>query len=74
MKKILISTDFSDNSYNAADYAIKLFGVKDLEYLLINTYMEPKAVTAVVVSLNDYLRKESLDGLEAHLTSIKSDF
>ena len=74
MKKILISTDFSENSYNAANYAVQLFGIKDVEYLLINTYMEPKAVTAVVVSLNDYLRKESLEGLEEQLNSIKSNF
>lgn len=74
MKKILISTDFSKNSYNAANYAIQLFGTTDVEYLLINTYMEPKAVTAVVVSLNDYLRKESLEGLEEHVKAIRSEF
>jgi nucleotide-binding universal stress UspA family protein len=63
MMKILITTDFSENSLNAAKFAISMFGVKDVHYSLVNTYTEPRAVTTVVVSLNDFLRKESIEGV-----------
>lgn len=67
MKTILLTTDFSKNAKNAIAYAIRLFGKVDVNYLLINTYVEPRSSTNVVVSLNDFLKKESLEGVkEAH--------
>ena len=74
MKKILITTDFSENSKNAAEYAVSLFGIEDAEYMLINTYSEPRAVTTVVVSLNDFLRKESIDGVKKQKEELLAKF
>ena len=38
MKHILLPTDFSDNSWNAIIYAIKLFKNEDCTFHLLNTY------------------------------------
>lgn len=38
MKKILIPTDFSDNSWNAIKYAVQLFKDKKCKFFLLNTY------------------------------------
>lgn len=74
MKKILITTDFSENSINAAEYAISLFGLEDVQYMLVNTYSEPRAVTTVVVSLNDFLRKESIEGVKKQKEELIAKF
>lgn len=64
MKKIILATDFSDNAFNAITYAIDLFGLKDVSYLLLNTYYEIRTGTNIVVSMQDMLREESIKGLE----------
>ena len=38
MKKILLPTDFSDNSWNAIKYALQLFKNKKCSFTLLNTY------------------------------------
>ncbi|MBL4861881.1 MAG: universal stress protein [Crocinitomicaceae bacterium] len=63
MKNILLATDFSPNARNAIEYTFDLFGYEDVNYILLNTYIEPHATTDVIVSLNDFLKKESIDGL-----------
>lgn len=74
MRTILLATDFSENSKNAANYAIKLFGTNNIKYLLVNTYYEISAATTIVASMNDYLREQSLEGLKDQLTELKSQF
>src|SRR5690554_5594956 len=39
MKKILLPTDFSDNSWNAIKYAIQLFENEECVFNILNTYM-----------------------------------
>ena len=38
MKNILLPTDFSDNAYNAIEYAVQLFKNEDCTFHLLNTY------------------------------------
>jgi len=38
MKKILLPTDFSDNSWNAIDYAVELFKDEECVFFLVNIY------------------------------------
>ena len=72
MKKILLTTDFSKNALNAIEYAIQLFGTEDIAYYLLNTYMEPRSSANVVVSIKDFLEKESAKGL-ARVTELLRD-
>ncbi|MDX2359687.1 MAG: universal stress protein [Crocinitomicaceae bacterium] len=62
MKSILLTTDFSDNARNALDYAIGVFGI-DANYTLLNTFVEPSSTTSVMVSIIEFLQKESKEGL-----------
>ncbi|MBM1107645.1 universal stress protein [Aurantibacter crassamenti] len=39
-KKILLPTDFSKSSWNAIQYAIKLFEGRDCDFYILNTYMK----------------------------------
>lgn len=63
MKQILLATDFSENAQHAARYAIHMFGLKDVQYTLLNSYLEPGSAN-VVVSLTEFMREESQKGLE----------
>ncbi len=40
MKHILLPTDFSDASFNAAEFAYGLYGAKNTEYTLLNVYLQ----------------------------------
>lgn len=40
MTKILIPTDFSEDATNAMKYALELFGDQDVEYTLMNAYVD----------------------------------
>lgn len=67
MRKIILATDFSDFARAAADFAIELFGKEDTEYILLNSYHEGRTGTNVVISVNDFLRKNSIIELEREL-------
>ncbi|MGD1847357.1 MAG: universal stress protein [Salibacteraceae bacterium] len=59
MKTILLPTDFSETAQKAADYAIHLFGLDDVKYILLNAYQVPHAGASMLVSITDILRQES---------------
>ena len=40
MKHVLLPTDFSDASFNAAAFAYDLYGAKDTEYTMLNVYLQ----------------------------------
>ncbi|MBS1546550.1 MAG: universal stress protein [Bacteroidetes bacterium] len=40
MKHILLPSDFSDASFNAAKFALGLYGTKDAEYTFLNVYLK----------------------------------
>lgn len=63
MKHILLTTDFSENAKHSIHYAIELWGKKEVQYTLVNSYYEPGSIDAVV-SLTDYIREEAEKGLE----------
>ena len=74
MKKIILATDFSRNAKNAIENGIQLFGIQGVNYIIVNSFVEPKATTNVVVSMNDLLRKESIKGLKVLEHSLQNSF
>ncbi|XOV67724.1 MAG: universal stress protein [Fluviicola sp.] len=60
MKRVILTTDFSDNARTAMEYGMQLFGSENVTYTLLNSYKEPGSSTAAMVSITDYLRKESV--------------
>lgn len=64
VKKIYLPTDFSKSSRNAVHYAVGLFGLKGVEYTLLNCYAMPATGAEMLISLTDILRVESEEGLE----------
>jgi nucleotide-binding universal stress UspA family protein len=60
MKNVLITTDFSDNSKNAMNYAISMFGVKDVNFVVLNTYQDVSTSSTVMVSMVDTYKKDSI--------------
>lgn len=74
MKRILLTTDFSDNAQAAIEYGLQLFGSENVSYTLLNTYKEPGTSTAAMVSIVEYLHKESEEMLHKAVASLKSSF
>ncbi len=64
MKRVILTTDFSDNARTAIEYGLNLFGSDNATYTLLNTYKEPGTSTAAMVSIADYLYKESVSQLK----------
>jgi nucleotide-binding universal stress UspA family protein len=80
MKKILLPTDFSENSMNAIRYALQLFKNETCDFILLNTYT-PVAIPAVTMGsgigqfeLNDALKNASETGLTSIRTRLENDF
>lgn len=73
MAHILIPTDFSTNALNAARYAIKLYGTEDNRFTVLNTYMMPRGAASTMWSIDDLLAKESREGVEAFISSLRED-
>lgn len=73
MKQILLATDFSENARHAARYAISLFGTKDVNYTLLNSYLEPGSAN-VVVSLTEFMKEESQKGLDREEEDYKEEY
>ncbi len=69
MKKILLPTDFSENSWNAINYALHLFKNETCKFYLLNTYtpviyhVEYVMVEPAQFGMVDSIRNESLSQL-----------
>lgn len=80
MKKILLPTDFSENSYNAVKYTLQLFSKEDCIFFLLNTYTpvlydnEYLVYSATQPTLTEIYQNKSMGGLERILKRIKRDF
>lgn len=80
MKKIVLPTDFSENSWNAIKYALQLFKNETCTFYLLNTYtpviyqVEYLQVPNAQFGLVDAMKKSSLKGLEHIKTKIKDTF
>lgn len=59
MKKILLPTDFSENSFNAVQYALNIFKQEKCEFYVLNTYLpviyDPQLL---IMEQADYLLEE----------------
>ena len=80
MKKILLPTDFSENSYNAIRYAVELFSHEKCAFYLLNTYTpilydnEYLVYSATQPTLTEIYRNNSAKGLNRILKKIKKNF
>ena len=80
MKRILLPTDFSDNSWNAIKYALQLFKDEECTFYLLNTYkpivyhVEFALASSTHLELGDILKKASKKGLEDINSRINKEF
>ncbi len=80
MKKILLPTDFSDNSWNAIKYAFQLFKDETCTFYLLNAYtpviyhVEYVLVNPAQFGLYDSVRDSSLKGLKTFKQRIIKEF
>ncbi|UCD60353.1 MAG: universal stress protein [Flavobacteriaceae bacterium] len=80
MKRILLPTDFSKNSLNAAKYAFEFFKDEECVFYLLNTYTPAivhsrfMATTVHGGLLEDNVRTESEKGLEELLNEINTNY
>ena len=74
MEKILLPTDFSENSKNAIRFAIKLFAFSESYHILLHSYDVPAGSSTMLVSVKDIMKKESLIELEKMKNELESEF
>jgi len=80
MKKILLPTDFSENAYNAIQYAVQLFSGEECAFYLLNTYTpilydnEYLIYSSTQPTLTEIYKNNSLKGLNRVLRKIKKNF
>lgn len=79
MKKILLPTDFSSNSYQAMSYAVRLFKNEDCKFYLLNTFTPVLYDTEYLLynstqpDLEEMYRENSRRGLNRMLTKLKKN-
>lgn len=80
MKKILLPTDFSENSWNAISYALQLFKDDECTFYLLNTYtpivyhMEYVVLSPSQIGLEDIVKQQAIKGLEDFEKRINDEF
>ncbi|MDO6596129.1 universal stress protein [Oceanihabitans sp. 2_MG-2023] len=80
MKRILLPTDFSNNAWNAIQYALHLFKNETCFFYILNTYtpviyqMEYMQVSNAQFSVFDAAKESSLKGLATIKTRINEKF
>ena len=80
MKKILLPTDFSENSWNAIKYALQLFKNEPCKFYLLNTYTpvvyhaEYVLVEPTQLGMLDTVRDGVLENLETFKTRMIKEF
>ena len=80
MKRIILPTDFSDNSINAIKYALKLFKDQETTFYLMNTYTPAVYQTEYVlhspgqIGLGDVYQSDSIEQLEELEKSLNKEF
>ncbi|MDQ3101325.1 MAG: universal stress protein, partial [Bacteroidota bacterium] len=63
MAHVLIPTDLSSNSLNAALFAVQLYGDEGNIFTIVNTYMLPRGAASTMWSIDDLMAKESVEGV-----------
>lgn len=80
MKNILLPTDFSENSWNATQYAVELFKEDDCVFYLLNTYTPAivhsrfMAVSTEGRLLEDSVHSSSENGLKLVLERLSANY
>ena len=80
MKNILLPTDFSDNSWNAIQYAVELFKDEKCNFVLLNTYtpmiynVEFMEINAAQFGLMDAMRETSKKNINEVQQKIENQF
>ncbi|AWX45021.1 hypothetical protein HME9304_02029 [Flagellimonas maritima] len=80
MQKILIPTDFSENAWNAINYAMQLFRNRKCTFYLLNTYTpvipSSRFMAKMIdgVSIVDAVRNSSEQGLKKTVDRIKTKY
>ncbi len=80
MQKILIPTDFSENAWNAINYAMQLFRNRKCTFYLLNTYTpvipSSRFMAKMIdgVSIVDAVRNSSEQGLKKTVDRIKTNY
>jgi nucleotide-binding universal stress UspA family protein len=80
LKNILIATDFSEDAWNAAKYAIELYKDMDCVFYLLNTYTPAKASGSFMAEaleghdLEDVIKTNSENGLNRVVELINESF
>jgi nucleotide-binding universal stress UspA family protein len=80
MKRILLPTDFSENAYNAAKYAVQLFSSEECTFYLLNTYTPVLYDNEYLVynsnhpTLTESYQDKSKKGLDRVLRRIERNF
>ncbi|MDR6299504.1 universal stress protein [Mesonia maritima] len=80
MKKILLPTDFSDNAFNAIEYALQLFEKEECTFYLLNVYTpivydtEYIGYSSINPGLDEIYKNNSAVGLQKLEKKIKQTF
>lgn len=80
MKKILLPTDFSDNSIKAISYALKIFKNVKCKFYLMHTYMPPVYNAEYLVGspgligLGDVMQETSMTQLEKLKSRLEKEY
>lgn len=71
MAHVLLLTDHSANSLNAAIFAVQLYGAEGNTFTVLNTYMLPLGVTTPMGNIDAILAKGSLDNTDHFASKLK---
>ncbi|UWX54410.1 universal stress protein [Maribacter litopenaei] len=80
MTRILLPTDFSDNSFKAITYALSLYKNVSCTFYILNTYMPPVYHTEYIlgspgqIGLGDMIKEESEKSLKELKTKLEDEF
>ena len=74
MKKVLLPTDFSENSKNAINWAMQFYKNEKVTFVLIHSYFSPQSGSSAVVSINEILRKQAVEDLAKYKNELESKF
>jgi nucleotide-binding universal stress UspA family protein len=58
IKKIIVAVDFSDSSFNAANYAASMSNIFDAELVLVHAFINPMAIDQMSAELSGQTNKE----------------
>ncbi len=73
MAKVLVPTDFSSNSLNAARYAVQLYGTEGVEFIVLNSFMMPRGAASTMWSIDDLLAKEAQEGVDGFMARMREE-